>query len=66
MAAGNPMELKSSMTKEKALSLVLDYVSKNGYPVGDVILHGDVENVNGELKIVNEWSFHLLCKFLIA
>jgi hypothetical protein len=65
MAAGKLMELKPEMSKEKALTLILDYVSKNGYPVGGVILHGDIENDNGQLKMVNEWSYERLCKFLI-
>lgn len=61
----NITELKPKMTRAKALKSVLDYVSEHGYPVMDVILHCEVENDNGAAKLINEWTFQGLCKFLI-
>lgn len=60
------MELKPTMTKEKALRLVLDYAQKHGYPVQDVILDGDFGPDNKGVTMVNEWTFNGLCKLLLA
>lgn len=63
--ANKAIELKPTMTKAKALKLVLDYVKDHGYPVNDVILDGNIEADGGNLKMVNEWTYQGLCKFLI-
>ncbi len=58
------MELKPTMTKAKALKLVLEYVKERGYPINDVMLHCDIEPEGDHVKAVNEWTFKGLCKFL--
>lgn len=58
-------ELKPTMTKAKALKLVLDYVKECDYPERDVILDGNIVKDGDAIKIIGEWTFNGLCKYLI-
>ena len=61
------MELKPTMTKAKALKVLLDYVKDYGYPERDVTLRDVTFSFStGNPNTFDEWTFNGLCKYLIG
>ena len=55
------MELKPTMTKAKALELIIEHVHNNGIPEHDAVVY--TERVGNDH---NCWTYQGLCKFLIG
>jgi hypothetical protein len=53
-------ELIPVMTKEKALSLLLDHVDRNGIPKLDTVVFTDRSN-----NEISQWTYKGLCEFLL-
>lgn len=54
------MDLIPTMTKAKALDLILDYVDGHGIPELDTVVYTEKDDNN-----INQWTYQGLCKFLI-